>query len=527
MPAKPSIRVFYGTYGKFHIVFTIYVYTFKKADAKILTDYQIIPGLYVFLHYPDREDYMKRAAGVVLALLIAGGAGAGAYYQFIFKNNQNAAGGRVSSQSEDAVYVDSVSMIAGLESGTGLIARYAGIVEPQETWSAKLENEKTVKKTYVKEGDSVKEGDKLFTYDTSEDEDKLAQDQIDLERLQNDIISSKARLEQLNKEKAKAKQDDQLTYTTQILSEENAIKQDEYEIKTKELEISQVKEAIARADVTSELEGVVQSINNPNSSSSSMMSGESDEYITIMAVGDYRVKGTVNEQNIGDLYEGQAMLAFSRVDDLFWSGTVSEIKRDNGKSNANDSYGESSDSSTSSTNYPFYVELDSSEGLMLGQHVYLEPDEGQKNKKDGIWIPDYYLFDLTDGSSASVWAASESNSLQIRALELGQYDENTGTYEITSGLDKDDYITTPADFLEEGLPVIYMDDVQSAGGAGYDVYGDGMEYEDGSLMYDSEELYFDEDFINGDETEDEDADEVYYADEDEFGSSYDMDDEEG
>ena len=36
----------------------------------------------------------------------------------------------------------------------------------------------------------------------------------------------------------------------------------------------------------------------------------------------------------------------------------------------------------------FYVNLDSSEGLMLGQHVYIEPDEGQDEKKSGIWLND-------------------------------------------------------------------------------------------------------------------------------------------
>ncbi|MFR3882713.1 MAG: hypothetical protein ACLTX6_10760 [Lachnospiraceae bacterium] len=41
----------------------------------------------------------------------------------------------------------------------------------------------------------------------------------------------------------------------------------------------------------------------------------------------------------------------------------------------------SGDSQTSSTTYPFYVELQSSEGLMLGQHVYIEPDEGQEEQK--------------------------------------------------------------------------------------------------------------------------------------------------
>ena len=39
------------------------------------------------------------------------------------------------------------------------------------------------------------------------------------------------------------------------------------------------------------------------------------------------------------------------------------------------------------------VELDSSENLMLGQHVYIERDIGQDEKKDGLWLSDYYILD--------------------------------------------------------------------------------------------------------------------------------------
>ena len=55
-------------------------------------------------------------------------------------------------------------------------------------------------------------------------------------------------------------------------------------------------------------------------------------------------------------------------------------------------YGEGSGSS----NYPFYVELESSEGLLMGQHVYMEMDYGQGEKReDGLWL-DEYMIDMTD-----------------------------------------------------------------------------------------------------------------------------------
>ena len=54
-------------------------------------------------------------------------------------------------------------------------------------------------------------------------------------------------------------------------------------------------------------------------------------------------------------------------------------------------------SQTASSSYPFYVEMDSSEGLMLGQHVYIEMDYGQTDARDGLWLDEYYIVDLCLG----------------------------------------------------------------------------------------------------------------------------------
>ena len=398
---------------------------------------------------------MKKIIGVLMALILAGGAGGGVYYYFYY-NNKNLSSQRQSSDSADAVYVNSVAELAGLGSGSGLIQRFAGVVEPQQTWEAKLGNDRTVKETYVKEGDEVKKGDRIFTYNTSEDEDKLEEAKIELERAQNDIQSSTASLEKLEKEQARASRDDQLSYTTSILTTQNEIKQNEYKVKTTELEIKQLQQTIKDADVYSQLTGVVKSIAS-SGSSSSMSDSNSDVYMTIMAVGAFRVKGTINEQNISSIYEGQSFLAFSRVDPTqVWKGTIAEIKKDAGSTNSSDSYDSyGSDSSTSSSNYPFYVELESSEGLMLGQHVYLEPDSGQADAKTGIWLPDYYF--VPEGENYYVWAASSSNQLEKRMVSLGEYDENLWTYQVLDGLTEEDYITVPSEDLSEGLPVSYID----------------------------------------------------------------------
>lgn len=65
-----------------------------------------------------------------------------------------------------------------------------------------------------------------------------------------------------------------------------------------------------------------------------------------------------------------------------------DTKNPNNSSN-NMMYGMSSEeaSQNTSTSYPFYVELESSEGLLLGQHVYIEQDNGLEEREKAFgWM---------------------------------------------------------------------------------------------------------------------------------------------
>lgn len=398
----------------------------------------------------------------LIAILILGIIGAGGYgvYHFYFENKSGSTE-RVSSTAENAVYVDSVSMITGFGSGTGLIDRFGGEVSPQATLEVKLDQDRKVKECFVKAGDEVKEGQRLFVYDTQEDEDKLAQAEIDIEKAKGDIELAEQSIAQWEKEKRNASdEEDQLMITTSILTAQNEIKQNEYEIKSKELEMESLRDAISNSTVTAEMAGIIQKISDPDSSSQNYYYGGGGDsaYITILAVGDFRVKGTVNEQNLPLIYVGMPMIVHSRVDDtLTWTGTITEIDTDNTEDEESNSmvyYGYGMDESGSS-NYSFYVELDSSEGLILGQHVYMEQDAGQSEEKEGMWLEDYYI--MQEDGKAYVWWANSSNTIEKHEIELGEYDEELMEYEVLGGLSPDDYITFPLDTISEGDPVVYND----------------------------------------------------------------------
>lgn len=405
---------------------------------------------------------MKKRILILLGILIiGGGATAGVCWKMGVFGQQVSSG--------DSVYVTSISDLTGQTSGVS--NRYAGVVEPQETVSVELESGRTVKEVQVKTGDQVKKGQLLFEYDLSSIQESLEEAQLDLDRLKNEASSLNEQISTLEKEKKKASQDNQLSYTIEIETNKMNLKKNEYSQKSKQAEIDKLQNATGNTEVRSSIDGVIQKIDTSklttddsssvddteagDTSYSDDGSGSSNAFITILSTGAYRIKGTVNELNIGNIIEGEPVIIRSRVDNAqTWKGTMGTIDKESATSSSNNSayFGmtDSSDSQTSTSTYPFYVNLDSSDGLMLGQHVYIEKDEGQDNQKTGIWLSEVYIVDA-DTDSPYVWAADKNNKLEKRSVILGQYDEELGEYEIADGLSKDDCIAYPSDTLEEGM----------------------------------------------------------------------------
>lgn len=441
---------------------------------------------------------IKKKQIMIIGAVVAVIAVAGVIFAVIKK------GGKSGGGSENTVYVDSVAEICGLGSGNGLTDRFSGIVEPQKTWDIQVSSDKTVEEILVKEGDEVKVGDGLFTYNTEEMEENLAQAEIDLDRLANEIEQTQAQITSLKKEKASAGSDAQLSYTTQINTAENDIKRKEYEQKSKKMEIEKLKNSIANATVTSEMDGLVKSINSGDSSNVNSMTGETEAFMTILATGDFRIKGTVNEQNMSAIVEGQPVIVHSRVDDSTWRGTLTAVDTQNPEKSDSMMYYSSDGSTDSSSNYPFYVEMESVEGLMLGQHVYIEMDYGQSEEREGIWLDSYYIIQEED--KAYVWTADSKDRMEKRAVTLGEFDEEMQQYQITDGLTEDDYIAFPDESISEGDTAVKNVDQTSD-------FGDMGGMEEGDIpSFDGEEMDdYSDDEMYGEEMDD-------YSDEEDMGT---------
>ena len=164
--------------------------------------------------------------------------------------------------------------------------------------------------------------------------------------------------------------------------------------------------------------------------------------------------------------------------------------------------GESGNGSTTSiTKYPFYITLDSTDGLILGQHVYIEPDYGQTAAKEGIWLDESYI--VTDDGDPYVWAADSKMKLEKRKVTLVEHDDEQFQYEITSGLTEDDSITWPMDGLYEGVTAVTDESEVDYSSPLYNTQGtedmDEGYLGDGSETYDMEEHMQDTEAGNWDE----------------------------
>ena len=112
-------------------------------------------------------------------------------------------------------------------------------------------------------------------------------------------------------------------------------------------------------------------------------------------------------------------------------------------------YGMVTDEMTTASKYPFYVELDDAEGLMLGQHVYIQPEIGEGNV--GISISDAFIA-YDDEGNPFIWAESRGK-LKKQAVMLGEYDMMMGTVQILEGLTEEDFIAFPdPELCVEGVP---------------------------------------------------------------------------
>lgn len=336
------------------------------------------------------------------------------------------------------IYVQKVSTIIGSSYTEN---RYSGVVESSETVDINQDGNKSITDMYVEAGQKVSKGDKLFSYDTTEASNSIAQKKLDIEAQNNEIAAQNNTIEDYKTELNKG--GDKVEIQARINEASYAIRQAQNTIKATQTEIDQLNKQIENSTVLSTIDGIIKEVNREGGTDES---GNKKPLVSITQTSDFRVKGSISE--MGSISEGTNVIVRSRInEDQIYKGTVTKVETDP-QSNSNNNFSRA-DSGESASKYPFYVSLDNNKGLKLGQHVYIEVDNGQSTKKKGIWLDASFIVSDDNGNSY-VWV-SERGKLKKRKVELGKSDEETHTTKIKSGLSEDDYIAWADDSYSEGM----------------------------------------------------------------------------
>lgn len=344
------------------------------------------------------------------------------------------------SVKENQVFVQKVSDLSQM----GALAptdKFSGMVVSESVTEIQKDSDKVVENLYVREGDDVTQGQKLFSYDTEQLQLTLEKQKLELEQLTSSIENYGLQIAQLEKDRDRAYSADKLKYTLQIQTNQIDLKEAELKQKTKQSEIQKSEHLLANALVTSPVTGRITSISEEGTD----QYGNPKAYISIQQTGSYRVKGQINEMQRGTIMEGNRVRMESRLNpEEVWMGTVTLVDYENPVQGNNNGYyiSSGSDEMSASSRYPFYVELDSMDGLILGQHLYLSVAGEEPVSLEGVTLSGAFVCYDEDGS-CFVWADNGQGKLEKRGVELGNYDPMADAYEILSGLSDSDYVAFP------------------------------------------------------------------------------------
>ena len=418
----------------------------------------------------DTQKKKKRKlkpAVIVLIVLALIGAGVAAFFLL------NRSG------TDDYAYVQSVAEIIQANGGVVLSDRYSGVVEAKNTVKIRLEEDRTVDQCFVEVGDDVETGTPLFSYDIDKLQMTSQQLLIDYETLLNNITSYNDEIKSLEKQLKKAKASAKAELNVQLQTAKLNVMKAEYDAKEKKKALDEAEAIIHDNVVRATSPGTVRAINPPTSDNSGEMpSSNEDAYMVIVSNADFWVKGTISEQGAYQLSVGTPMTLRSRVDEgKTWSGSIVKVNTEQPVEREgyySDSVGENT------SKYAFYVSLDSTDDLMMGQHLYIEFGSGS-GSGSGIRLLSSYLAEENGGFFA--YAADRNDRIEKRSVSVGNYDEETDTYEITSGLSVSDRIAYPSEGIHSGMKAA---DPGYAAEASEAQPEEGMEYPEAEYLEEAE-----------------------------------------
>ena len=329
-----------------------------------------------------------------------------------------------------------------------------------------------VKEVFVKNGDTVTQGQPLFSYVTSQE--LTAQSaQYDAQAKANGITTAQTsasikwetynrKLASLNALKNKYNSSKDESLLDQIKSAEDELAQALSDAKTADNEVTNAQIEAEKAQVTAQTEsdrmkydtvtadtaGTITSMNE-DLPTQSKAKKEEETFIEIMDKSKTLVKGTVSEFDREKLSVGQRVDVVDRKDPKKrWSGTVTQVGTLTTANAGNSNGGNKQQENPNQGKFPYTVELDQGgEMPLVGSHSYVNVVENAP-EAGKVVVNKAYTF--SKNGKTYVWKV-EGKKVKMKEVKTKKVSDRL--VEITEGLTMQDTISTPREGMKDGMEV--------------------------------------------------------------------------
>jgi HlyD family secretion protein len=311
-----------------------------------------------------------------------------------------------------------------------------------------------VKELFVKEGQVVEKGQKLFIYDNPELSIQLKQLDIDKKSAKMRYDEGKRKVASVQNEIKKAKDANAPKEMTDPL--EAQLQDLQFQQKTTELEME--KNKLLEEDlqnkqneltVFSTFAGVVQKVNKDSGQSAGQTAGaQSNPIVQISSRDPFVIQGTLTELQKSQIQPNQPITITAKaISNKTWKGKITEISEyPSTMDSAQNLSAAAGQQSQNISFYNFKAALDSQDGLSPGYHVSIQVNLSAKKM---LAVPSSGI--LEKGNSRFVYVVKK-NKLHKQTVNTGIGDGNST--EILEGLKAGEKVVkSPSANVYEGMEV--------------------------------------------------------------------------
>ncbi|MGG1479578.1 efflux RND transporter periplasmic adaptor subunit [Bacillus smithii] len=316
-----------------------------------------------------------------------------------------------------------------------------------------------IKEIYVKEGQEVEKGQKLFTYENDDLNLQLKQASIDKKITMLNYNQVNDKIKALEKEKKAASDNASLSSLESQLEElENQKKSIELEMEKNQLQEEELQSKLNQLTIHSPINGYVKNLHQDleestgitdEGTSSETMGLQGTPIMNIVSKEPFQIQGTLTELQKAQIQANQPIkVTANAVPNKSWNGKIVEVSEFPAATNPGTGQfsGEAGQSTSNLSYYTFKAKLHSQEGLSPGYHVAIQV---VLSSKKVLTVPQNSVQEK--GGSTFVYVMSKGK-VQKRNITTGI---STGEWtEVVDGLKEGEKVVkNPSHTMDSGMEV--------------------------------------------------------------------------